>query len=526
MKTIKFLFIGVLTMLTIVSCVKDELYEDPSDQPDVQESVIKINEVMSTGEPDWMELYNSSDAEIDLAGYVLADKSSEWIIPAGIKIASKGFVSFECDGDDVDGSTNFKISSGGEMVSLKDADGVLIDQIDVPSMVDYTGLTYARIPDGEDTWEVATPTKGAANSNENNPPVITAEDVTEFTEIYKIQVSDADGVASVKLVLITDVSIQTVDMILIDGDYKASVPTFPVGTKVEYYVEAKDITGKSAYYPEAGSEEPNFYYVTKGKPLFISVAYEGAQAGNLGDVTFTVDVFDNDSVEQVKLYYVITENGLSSARQDFEMSFQGDTIYVGVISSQNQGAIISYYLRAKNRAGEKTYYPTETGVTGDFDHDDLATWPTYMAGEPPVINGFSMLNITNVNADGDLQFNITYEYDETAEPTFKDVRLYYSINKDLTDAEFTQYIDEDDAGDPTNLDATRLELEIDVKAADDKYAFTIPATDIASGDVIRFYFRGYTKDGAGEKVKRYFTPSQDESFDRDTYSQWTLLTVN
>jgi len=401
---------------------------------------------------------------------------------------------------------------------------VLIDQIDVPSMVDYIGLTYARIPDGENTWEVATPTKGAANSNENNPPVITADELTEFTTIYKIQVSDADGVASVKLVLMTENSIQTEDMVLIDGDYKVSVPTFTVGTKVEYYIEAKDITGKTSYYPEEGAEEPNFYYVTNNAPIFISVNYEGAQAGNLGDVTFDVDVFDNDTVEQVKLYYIVTENGISTPREDMEMTLQGDSIYIASIPEQNQGAIVSYYLRAKNGLGTKTYYPTE--VEGGFDHDDMVTWPTYMAGEPPVINGFSMLNITNLTGSGDLQFDVKYEYDETQEPTFKNVRLYYSINKDLTDAEYQQFLDEDDAGDSENLDATRKELELDVKASDNMYRFVIPADSITTGDVVRFYFRAYTKDANGDKVKRYFTPSQDENFDRDTYSQWSDVTVN
>jgi len=490
MKAIRLVLVGIFAILTIVSCVKDELYEAPGDTPEVKESVIKINEVLSTGDPDWIELYNTSDAELDLEGYILSDKSTDWTIPAGVKIASKGFITFDCDGDGVS-SPSFKISSGGEMVSLKDADAVLIDQIDVPSFVDYQGLTYARIPDGENTWEVATPTKGSANSNENNPPVITAGEITEFTEIYKIQVSDADGVASVKVVLITEASVQTVDMVLIDGDYQASIPEFTIGTKVEYYIEAKDITGKTAYYPEMGSEEPDSYYVTKGKPLFISVDYEGAQAGNLGDVTFYANVIDNGSVDEVKLYYVLPGQIIDD-KTSVVLSLQGDSVYVGSVPGQSAGSIVSYYLRAKNGAGEKTYYPRE--VAGDFDHDDLTTWPTYLAALPVVNETVnytegpltSLVFPTNPTPS---EANLVLEYDASVDGEILEARVYFDVKdapsyikknkvKGEDDPSFTQSgvtidlanIDGDEGGN-TSVSGTTVTFYVRIATANAEYYY-------------------------------------------------------
>lgn len=517
MKSIKFILIGALITLAMASCVKDEVYTDNTETPELKESYIKLNEILSTGDPDWLELYNSSDVEIDLEGYILADKNTEWTIPEGIKIASKGFITFDCDGDGIT-NPSFKISSGGELMSLKDPDGVLIDQIDVPSLSDYTGLTYARIPDGEATWEIATATKGAANSNENKAPIITATELNESIDIYKLQVSDADGVASVKLILITDNSIQSVDMTLLDGDYQTSVPTFTIGTKVEYYVEAKDITGKTSYYPSSGSSDPNFYYITGNAPLFISVDFEGAQAGYLGDVTFTASVFDNDSVEEVKLYY-LTQGQTTADKVSVILTIE-DSVFVGVIPSQNAGTIVSYYLRAKNINGTKTYYPIETG-TSDFDHDDETTWPNYMAGAPVVINGFSQYFTTTPTGGTDLTLNVTYEYDEAVQVEFKDVKMYYTINDTYTDAEWAVFVD---AG--TESDNGRNSFEIVNKSADNKYSFTIPADSLSSGDQLRVYFRGYTKNASGTKLKNYFTPDFDDTFDHDIYSQWSVININ
>jgi len=484
MKSIKFIIIGALISFAFASCVKDEVYTDSTEKPDVKESFIKINEVLSTGSPDWMELYNSSDVEIDLEGYILADKNSEWAIPAGVKIASKGFVTFDCDGD---GITNppFKISSGGELMSLKDPDAVLIDQIDVPSMVDYTGLTYARIPDGENTWEVATPTKGAANSNENKAPVITADKLTEFTDIYKIQVSDADGVASVKLVLITDASVQSLDMVLIDGKYQISVPSFTIGTKVEYFVEAKDITGKTSYYPELGSEEPNFYYVTGDAPLFMDVKYEGAEAGNLGNVTFTVDVFDNDTVEEVKLYYILPSQ-VAADKESVVLTRQ-DSVFVGDIPEQAAGTIVRYYLRAKNRDGAKTYYPRE--VSGEFNHDDETTWPSYLAALPVVyteeIYTEGPLNkLTFPSNPTPSEANIVLEYDTTGFGEILEARIYFDVRATAAYVKKNKIKGEDDA----SFTQSGVSIDLANTDAEDENGDFSGNTSV-SGTTVTFYVR-------------------------------------
>ncbi len=135
--------------------------------------------------------------------------------------------------------------------------------------------------------------------------------------------------------------------------------------------------------------------------------------------------------------------------------------------------------------------------------------------------GFSGLTVIR-NEAGDLVFDVTYT---TTNTDFNSVKLYYTLNKDFTDAEWTAAVEEDDEGTSTTLEENRVDIEIDVPAADSKYSFTIAAADVKVGDVIRCYFRGYTKDADGEKVKEYYSPVGNDTFDHDVFSGWTVLTV-
>ena len=137
-------------------------------------------------------------------------------------------------------------------------------------------------------------------------------------------------------------------------------------------------------------------------------------------------------------------------------------------------------------------------------------------------NGFSGLTVIRT-VSGDLNFDVKYT---TSNTDFNSVKLYYTLNSDFTDAEWTQAVADDDEGVlPNLLEDHRVTIEIDIPADDSMYSFTIAAADVKVGDVVRCYFRGYTKDAEGEKVKEYYAPSGDDTFDHDVYSQWTSFTV-
>ncbi len=123
--------------------------------------------------PDWIELYNTTNATINLTGYYLSDKidnPTKWQIPAGVVITANDHQVFICDSrDEMTFSgihTNFKLTQmKQEYIVLSDPSGIPIDFI---QMVNPTQRDHARgrISDGAPTWGVTTqPSPNQPNFN-------------------------------------------------------------------------------------------------------------------------------------------------------------------------------------------------------------------------------------------------------------------------------------------------------------------------------------------------------------------------
>ena len=137
--------------------------EDP-DTPGESESAVLINEVQGAtidGEQtDFIELYNPSDADIDISGYRLQDDKGaeeEYVVADGTVLGAGAIMVFYKDE-----TFTFGLGGSGDIVTVLDADGNLVDSIEYPEMED--GSSYARIPDGSSNWSVCTePTPGESN---------------------------------------------------------------------------------------------------------------------------------------------------------------------------------------------------------------------------------------------------------------------------------------------------------------------------------------------------------------------------
>ncbi len=152
-----------IVLIGISSCVKDEDLKEPSMENN--NSSIFLNEIEGHGDPDYIELYNGTNADIDLGGYKLHDKdpSEAYVIPGGTIIPAGGFWTLDCDGN---ATTQFKVSSGGENITLLDPNGNVVDQLleeDWPA--GHNGLV-GRVPDGAEKWSILTEeSKGSSNGN-------------------------------------------------------------------------------------------------------------------------------------------------------------------------------------------------------------------------------------------------------------------------------------------------------------------------------------------------------------------------
>lgn len=116
---------------------------------------------------DWIELYNNTDESINLEGYYLSDNAGnllKWSFPEAT-ISAGGYFIIWADGDSTHASgfhTNFKLSASGEVLSLSDNTGQLIDQIDFPAQFD--DITFGRLANGIGEFNYLIPTFNAENS--------------------------------------------------------------------------------------------------------------------------------------------------------------------------------------------------------------------------------------------------------------------------------------------------------------------------------------------------------------------------
>lgn len=140
----------------------------------IEPGLVRLNEIdpaNRTGCPDvfgqtgdWIELYNTTSALVDLGGYQLSDDTgTSAALAAGVTIPPRGFLLLWADARD-DGLDHlpFKLDASEDTVTLFAPDGTPIDRLHWQSGKD--DHSFARTPDGEGDFEVcATPTCGTSN---------------------------------------------------------------------------------------------------------------------------------------------------------------------------------------------------------------------------------------------------------------------------------------------------------------------------------------------------------------------------
>lgn len=117
---------------------------------------------------DWIELYNNTNATIDLTGYYLSDNKdtlTKWKIPAQ-SIEPDEYVIFWADKNTAeDNHTNFQLTKNGESLYLVNPSGNIIDQITYTYMP--TDLSYSRYPNGRGPFMIKEPTFKADNGSDS-----------------------------------------------------------------------------------------------------------------------------------------------------------------------------------------------------------------------------------------------------------------------------------------------------------------------------------------------------------------------
>jgi len=229
---------------------------------------IQINELMVSNDTtvvdnageyeDWIELYNSTDTDIDLIGYSLSDKEADltkWTIDTSIIIPAKGFQIIWCDEDGSQGPNhaNFKMSRTGEHIFLSNPMDGVIDDVLYDEQI--TDVSYAREVDGTGMFIQQAPTFGSTNviavdtmSSTTSPIVATELEVSFFPNpiSHSENILRLKGVASAELQLkIYDALGHTVQQstVRLNGSGQGQLQLSVVTTGV-YIIHASSHDGK------------------------------------------------------------------------------------------------------------------------------------------------------------------------------------------------------------------------------------------------------------------------------------------
>ena len=335
---------------------------------------VVINEIFSRGttsDPDWIELFNSSDNAVDISGYKIYDSGGQsgskakMTVPAGTTIVSKGYYVIVVDDAASANPTgsNFGLSSAGEEVWLESSAGYVIDDVIFPDMTASSTISYGRKPDGSSTWEILTTvTKNKPNSATAatitgiaiNPTTPKATDAV----VVSATVTDVQGLSTVKLYYkVGSGTYTSVAMTNVGNVYSETIPAQAAASVVSYYVEATNTMSLISYAPTTAPTTGATYTVASA-PSITGFGINPSTPGASDVVTVSATITDANTLSSVKLYYKVGSGSYSSA----SMTNVGD-VYSGTIPAQVATSVISYYIEATNSLSLTSYAPSTAPTT-------------------------------------------------------------------------------------------------------------------------------------------------------------------
>jgi hypothetical protein len=159
---------------------------------------IRISEFMADNEstlrdgdgdyPDWIELVNTGETAVNLAGWTVTDKPHEldrWTFPS-VTIPARGYLVLYASGNDRrdpagELHTNFRLSADGEFLALLNPDGVITSAYSPGYPAQFPDISYGRDAAGNERY-FNIPTPGSDNDiAENLGPLLS--DITHGPEV-------------------------------------------------------------------------------------------------------------------------------------------------------------------------------------------------------------------------------------------------------------------------------------------------------------------------------------------------------
>lgn len=239
---------------------------------------------------DWIELYNTSSAPLDIAGYCLSDsvEQDKYSFPFGSVVDAGGYLVVHCSTDAGEGYAPFGLSrEGGESIVLKTPDGAIADIMDTVSTAQ--GQSIALNEAG--TWQLCDvpspgfPNRFTAEMTADNSAVF----ISEFMSSNRSTLADAFGNFSdwVELRNDSDEAVDLTGWFLSDDPadptkWKFPSAVIPAGQSLVVFCSGQDTQ-------EQGQLHTNFSLSSDGETLVLSTPL-GAAADSVTYLAAQPDV--------------------------------------------------------------------------------------------------------------------------------------------------------------------------------------------------------------------------------------------
>lgn len=316
---------------------------------------------------DWVELQNTTDADISLDGFALTDDETDFDkanLGQDAVVPANGYLLVYCCQDDCTGAghvcVKFGVSSAGETVYLFDTHGKLSAKIEVPATPEKDAV-YARLGDGSYAFTMeATP--GSANpvspSTDLTPQAPTGNTTVRINEVLAkntYSLADADGDRSdwVELYNPTDQAVSLLGYFLSDDVEKLDAWAFPDVTIAAHGYLLVFLSGKD----RTDAELHASFSLSTDETLVLYCATD-----NTADQITIPDLRDNVSVGRADdgtiEYYghptPLEPNGHGAKEADAIGFFQTDGVFISeVCAIHERGSGENDWIELHNGGSER-----------------------------------------------------------------------------------------------------------------------------------------------------------------------------
>jgi len=401
-----------------------------------------INEIMynSIAGPDeeWIELYNGTDASIDLENWNICDSDashSHIIIPAGysvgpgeyftISIVTNGAFPFT---PDYDGTGNFALNNSGDNVRIWNPDFILVDAVEFtdaapwPTEPDGDGPSLSLLDLDLDNsipenWAGSNQLDGSPGAFNFPINILTPNggEVIEIYSTYDITWTIEEWTGNVDIELIRDGQDPTLIVSNLDGSLGSFswyvFDNIPIGS--DYKIQITDVAD-----PNILDRSDDYFTIEAGylapELVITEIMYNPPESGN--DSLEFIEIYNNGDAT-VNLDGFTFTSGIEFVFPAVDLN-PDEYVLVGI----NSAAMLSTYGvdayqwtgGALSNSGELVELSDGIGVVDAVDYSDQLPWDTLADGYGPSLtlcnpdadnaipeNWTHSVNLAAINADGD-----------------------------------------------------------------------------------------------------------------------------